>query len=241
MQIEYGIQERGKLIIIYGAPGVGKTTLASQMPSPVFLDFEHGTDQIKCAKIHMSAYSDYENAMRTVYKEPFQTIVIDSLTSFERRIIEFICNERKIKTLSRAGFGQGFQDLKEHWQKILKPIDAMLAANKNVILLGHTRIRVVQDPVLNEGYDRLEIDINKDSMQTLVSVSDVIALMRQDFIVTEEDGRSRAVGDGKRVLLTADRPGYIAKTRCATKEKIICNKDFFNKLIGIEKEEINAN
>ncbi len=236
MQITSGKFERGKLIIIYGAPGTGKTTLASTATTPVFIDFEHGSDQLDVSRIHINSFEDYENAMRLVYKEQFKTIVIDSVTSFERRLTEQICQERKIKTLARAGFGQGFQDLKEMWQKVLKPIEAMLAINKNVILIGHQKIRIVQDPVLNEGYDRVEIDVSKDTLQTLVSVSDIIALMRQEFVVTDNEGRSRAIGSGKRILLTQDRPGYMAKSRYQSKEKISVSAKVWNELLNIEEK-----
>lgn len=239
MQITHGKHERGKLIIMYGAPGIGKTTLAGTATTPVFIDFEHGSDQLDVSRIHINSFEDYENAMRLVYKEQFKTIVIDSVTSFERRLTEQICQERKIKTLARAGFGQGFQDLKEMWHKVLKPIEAMLAINKNVILIGHQKIRIVQDPVLNEGYDRVEIDVSKDTLQTLVSVSDIIALMRQEFVVTDNEGRCRAVGDGKRILLTQDRPGYMAKSRYQSKEKLVVGAKIWQELLGI-KENIDA-
>jgi hypothetical protein len=239
MQITSGKFERGKLIIIYGAPGIGKTTLAGTATNPVFIDFEHGSDQLDVSRIHINSFDDYENAMRLVYKEQFKTIVIDSVTSFERKLTEQICFERKIKTLARAGFGQGFQDLKEMWHKVLRPIEAMLAIQKNVILIGHQKIRIVQDPVLNEGYDRVEIDVSKDTLQTLVSASDIITLMRQEFVVTDNEGRSRAIGSGKRILLTQDRPGYLAKSRYQSKEKINVSAKVWNELLNIE-EKIDA-
>jgi hypothetical protein len=34
-------------VVIYGVPGIGKTTLASKMPAPIFLPVEDGLGQLE--------------------------------------------------------------------------------------------------------------------------------------------------------------------------------------------------
>ncbi|NVM42809.1 AAA family ATPase, partial [Ochrobactrum intermedium] len=44
-------------ILVYGPPGIGKTTLASEFPNPVFLQVEEGTPSGK----ELDAFSDLKS------------------------------------------------------------------------------------------------------------------------------------------------------------------------------------
>lgn len=75
--------ERGKTrmpprIMVFGTEGVGKSTLASQMPRPVFIQTEDGLGEIDCHKFPLArAYDDVKTALEELYNQPhdFQTVV----------------------------------------------------------------------------------------------------------------------------------------------------------------------
>ena len=46
MNISTGKIDRAQKIVIYGAEGIGKTTLASKFPDPLFIDTEGSTAHI---------------------------------------------------------------------------------------------------------------------------------------------------------------------------------------------------
>ena len=46
LNISRGVRREPPRIVIHGGPGIGKTTLASRAPAPIFLDLEHGTLQM---------------------------------------------------------------------------------------------------------------------------------------------------------------------------------------------------
>ena len=50
LAIRKGPQMRSIRCVIYGPEGIGKSTLASQFPDAVFIDFEHGTDSMDVAR-----------------------------------------------------------------------------------------------------------------------------------------------------------------------------------------------
>lgn len=232
MEITTGRKIRGKFVVLYGAPGIGKTTLASKTTNPLFIDAESGTDELDVARLSVKGHEQVREAFVAAFKSEYKTIIIDSATAIERLLTAKILAERNIKTLARAGFGAGFQDLKDSWIETLKPIDAILQSNRNVILIGHTKVKSVNDPVLGDSYDRTEMDIHKDSLQTIVSAADMMLLMREEITLKDDEGRTRPVGTGKRVLYTADRPSFLAKTRVKLPDIIDLEKtpDFWEKI-----------
>ena len=73
--------------LIYGPPGMGKTTLASEWPDPVFLQVEDGTPgDLELASFgRLAAYDDVMDAIGQLYSEDHsqRTVVLDSLDKLE--------------------------------------------------------------------------------------------------------------------------------------------------------------
>src|ERR1700761_6983907 len=74
-------------VLIYGPPGMGKTTLASEWPNPIYLQVEEGTP----GDLEISSFGKLESsdevmeAISSLYTEDHagQTLVLDSLDRFE--------------------------------------------------------------------------------------------------------------------------------------------------------------
>jgi len=82
--------------IIYGPPGIGKTTLLSTSPKPLIIDFEGGTLSISNKDIDVvraRSYSDLVEAVQIAKKNDYKTICIDSLTRYCEILIQEIVKE----------------------------------------------------------------------------------------------------------------------------------------------------
>ncbi len=53
-KVQSGKRERPPLALIYGLDGVGKSTLASEAPAPLFLGAESGTDHLNVNRLAMT-------------------------------------------------------------------------------------------------------------------------------------------------------------------------------------------
>ena len=62
--IHRGPLARAQKTVIYGPEGIGKTTLAAQFPSPVFLDTEGGTHHLDVARF--PAPKTWEDVTKTI-------------------------------------------------------------------------------------------------------------------------------------------------------------------------------
>ena len=80
LNISRGKLSRPQKVVIYAPEGLGKTTLASLLPSPIFFDFEGGTHHVDVARLEPSTLAEFEKWARELVKDKqdFRTVVIDT-------------------------------------------------------------------------------------------------------------------------------------------------------------------
>jgi len=216
-EISTGVLQEPFSCLIYGPPKSGKSFLAAQAPSPLFLDAEKGTGQLDTARASVVDGFALFRAMTWAATTNHRTIVIDSLTAIEKMLTDKVCKENGQKNIEGFGFGKGYQVLKAEWVRFANGIKFLKDKDKNVILVAHSRIKAFADP-LSETYDRYEVDMDKNSVTTITSLVDAILFLRPRTLVraSEDEKRKIAVGTG-RELHTAESPAFIAGNRFGLK------------------------
>lgn len=202
--------------ILYGAPGVGKTTLAAQCPDPVFLDLERGTDLLDVSRVTLDD-TTLSGALNHLIEADFSTLVIDSLTALEHVHTAQMCAEKGWTTIEALDFGRSKKMWRQEFTKLITDIGRNFReAGKNVLVIAHAKVREVTDPVSQQTYDRFELDCDKDLHPQVISQVDGVFLLKQKVLVKDD----KAIGNGTRVLLTTDKPQYVAKSRWPIPDEI---------------------
>lgn len=129
-------------MILYGAPGVGKTTLALSAPDPILIDFDRGVSRVKAyhrkTTIVCSTYEEVLEDIKSPEVRDCQTIIIDTGGSFVSYLQDWAMrdnpavNRQKNGAISLKGFGavkQEFQRFTNHVRDVM---------NKNVIYVFHS-------------------------------------------------------------------------------------------------------
>lgn len=129
-------------IIIYGAPGVGKTTLALSAPSPVLIDFDKGISRVKAHHRRPTMLcKTYEEVLADVESDDmkdFETVIIDTGGAFVSMLQDWAIrtnpaqNRQKNGALSLKGFGA----VKQEFQRFTSLLRDRL--DKNVIYIFHS-------------------------------------------------------------------------------------------------------
>ena len=207
-------------------PGIGKSYVASLAPDVIFGDTERGTGRLDAKRVMLDDFRKTLSFMKWATAQPeYKTVVIDSMTALEKLIIASILEDNSWKNLESPGFGKGFNVLKDYWRRFMNGVDYVKERGKNVILVGHAKVKPFHDP-LHESYDRYEPDIHKDVVAQLTAAVDAVLFMRQRTILRDAadgDKRKIAVGEGAEVF-TADSPAYIAKNRFNMPNKILVKR-----------------
>jgi len=107
--------QRPIIATLFGEGGMGKTTLASMFPSPVFIRTEDGTaslagnDNVSLFPLATSTQDvlDAIEALAT-QKHDHKTLVIDSITQLATMVeAEIVAADPKAKSINQAGGGYG--------------------------------------------------------------------------------------------------------------------------------------
>ena len=213
---------RPLIATVVGDGGMGKTTLGSLFPSPVFIRTEDGTQAIShrqdvalfpVAKT-VAQVKEAINSLRTE-AHPFQTLVLDSITQLDVMIqAEIVAADGKAKSINAAGggYGAGWNMVSQAHREI-RELCGMLAEERemNIVFLAHSTVETVDSPD-TESYMKATMRLNGKSVGHYSDNVDLVAFIKLKTYVTGED-KKRAIGDGTRVITCYPTPSHISKNR----------------------------
>lgn len=136
-------------MIIYGAPGVGKTTLALSAPNPVIIDFDRGISRVKAqhrkATIVCNTYEEVLEDLKSPEMAEFETVIIDTGGSFVTFLQDWAMrvnpavNCQKNGAISLKGFGA----VKSEFSRFTSEVKDIM--NKNIIYVFHSQEQTDKD------------------------------------------------------------------------------------------------
>ncbi|WP_420959332.1 ATP-binding protein [Brucella sp. IR073] len=220
-------------VLLYGPPGIGKTTMGSEFPNPVFLQIEEGTPM----GVELDAFSDLKSfkqvmeALAALYTEAhdFKTLVVDSVTALERLIFAETCARGDEKgnpknNIEDFGYGKGYVLATRIASEFIEGINALRRdRGMAIVLIAHSTVMRFDDPE-TVSYDRYEIALrtsdkpNADIRGLFERDMDAIFLLKQPVTVKSEEvgfnkDRAIASGGGTVLIHTVGKPAYTAKNR----------------------------
>src|SRR5262245_48674362 len=222
-------------ILIHGQEGVGKTTLASKFPSPIFLQTEDGSPgglQFDSFGL-IENFADLRSVIGALASEPhrFRTVVLDSIDAAEELIWRDVCRLEGWSSIESPGFGKGYVVTDSWWLDILKGLDYLRRQHGMiVVLLAHSAIETINDPRV-ASYTSYQLRVHKRARGLIQDTMDAIGFLAPDLHVQSEEigfgkKRNRADGGSQRWLHFEGRPSFVAKNRYGLPAKIPVPKDF---------------
>lgn len=220
MEIIRGKQIRAQKVVIYGVEKIGKSTLASKFPAPLFIDVEGGTSHLDVARLPKpSSWEMMKSQLRQFDgdRRGFQTLVIDTADWAARLCIEHICavgDDKGPKSgLEAFGWGKGYQYLAEEFGRLLNFLSELTETGVNVVMLAHAGIRRHEQPDEDGSYDRWELKMPRITAPLVKEWADMILFANFKTIVVATEDETRKGKGARRVLYTQHHACWDAGNR----------------------------
>jgi hypothetical protein len=235
MQIIKGKKWTPRFVLLHAAHGWGKSTWASEWPTPIVVQTEEGSDDIGCDRLPVCKTSGEFGITFTWLLEncdDYETIVIDSADwlekLFEKKIVDEI-NSPKVKCLDDIEYGKGPAKLVPSWSKVIELCNKFREKGKHVVLLAHTD-KLKEQPPGSATFEKYYPDLHKQSRMLLAEACTEVLFGSREIFVRQEDlgfNKTRNIamdGGAIRIVQTQDSPVAEAKNRLDMPEKMVWAK-----------------
>lgn len=207
---------------LFGPEGIGKSTLASKFPDPVFIDTEGSTKQLDVARFPfptswamLLGQVDYVKTNPTICK----TVIIDTVDWAEKLCVQALCAKYNKSGIEDFGYGKGYVYLAEEFGRFLNLLNDVIERGIHVVFVAHAQMRKFEQPDEAGAYDRWELKLEKKTAPLVKEWADLLLFCNYKTYVVDVDGTKKAQG-GKRVMYTSHHPCWDAKNRHGLPDEI---------------------
>lgn len=219
--IQYG---SGIKAVLYGQEGVGKSSLAAQIPGIVFIDCEGSTTKMNVRRLPaptswamLCDEMDYirENAAQKGYK----AVAIDTFDWAESLALQAICIEHKVNGIEGLNYGKGWQYECELIGKFLNSTDKLIKAGIHVILICHAISRKTTLPEEIDEFDHWELKLGNKTTNKIAPLlkewSDMTLFLafKTQVMAADDKGKVHKATSVQRVMYATKSAWWDAKNR----------------------------
>jgi hypothetical protein len=206
-------------VVIYGPPGIGKTTFGAMAPNPVFILTEDGLGKQEVNHFPLAeTFEDVIAALTALweYDHEFQTVVLDSLDWLETLIWNRVVKDHGKSNIEDIGYAKGYIFALSYWGEVLQYLNG-LRVHKNMmpVLLAHSQVKAFNDP-RTEPYDRYSLKLHDKARAKVEEWAEIVGFAGYETFTrgdVKKGEKVKGVGKGSRLLYLEERPAFIAKNR----------------------------
>lgn len=234
--IRKDVERRPPSMVIVGPAGVGKSSLAGNIPKSVVMPFgqEDTWGLLKGSGAvpedlpvlpPARTFSDMMGMIEELTTEDheYKALVIDTISCAERLCHEHVCNREFSGDWSERGFlgfNRGYEVSLSDWREYINAVDRLRdEKGMMVVLLGHTKITQYRNPV-GADYDRFTVDLHHKTWSLTHRWCDAVLFFNYWIEVDESGLRAKGKGGHSRVIHTQHSAAFDAKNRFGLEAEI---------------------
>lgn len=216
-----GLQPKPVKGLIYGPEGVGKSSLAKDFPSPIFIDVEGGTSRLDVARTpRPQSWPHFLQYIQSLATDPmeYQTLVIDTADWLEKIAIAQVCAENGFSGMGgNNDYGKSYNQLASMWSQLLTQLEADFIEPRkmHVVFLAHSVTKKFELPEEMGQFDRYQLNLEKKVAPLLKEWCDLMLFVNYQTIVIKDEKTKtvKAQGGARRMMYSEHCAAFDAKNR----------------------------
>jgi len=131
------VSQDPKILLLYGPPKVGKTTMLSKLDNLLILDTETGARMVDGHILEINSREDLINLIKDAKTgHSFTYIAIDTIDKVVQWAEAAVCSEHQVSALADLAFGKGWGLARE---KVMNTIKTLSSLCDHLIIIGHRK------------------------------------------------------------------------------------------------------
>jgi hypothetical protein len=169
-----------KILLLYGKPKIGKTTVLAGLDNNLIIDLEQGTHFVESLNVEVSNLNELKQLADEIKEagSPYQYITVDTVTVLQEMVLGYAGSLYK-QTVQGKNWqgdnilklpnGGGYMYLQEAFFNVLNDISQLA---ENIILVGHLKDKLINK--VGEELSASEIDLTGKIKSLLSAKADAV-------------------------------------------------------------------
>lgn len=219
--IQYG---SGIKAVLYGQEGVGKSSLAANIPGIVFIDCEGSTNKMNVRRLPppdswAMLCDEMEFIRENAAAKGYRAVAVDTFDWAESLALQAICAEHNVKGIEGFNYGKGWQYECELIARFLESTDKLIKAGIHVILICHAIARKTTLPEAMDEYDHWELKLGNKTTNKIAPLlkewSDMTLFLafKTQIMAADDKGKVHKATSVQRVMYATKSAWWDAKNR----------------------------
>jgi hypothetical protein len=218
-------KDSGRLFLIYGQSGVGKTSCFCQAPRSLLIEVKDSSSgALKSAGsirqdlpvIETENWDDLLEVLVNLSEESheYKSVVIDGASGAEEfcnhKTVQEDCDGSTDKFLS---FGRGDRLSAIRWQELVEKLNNIKKKGIWIFFLAHQSVVTITNPS-GDNFIKYQASLAKEKLASINKYSDAILFFNfLTFVKDSQNGKGKALGGEKRVAYASPSASFDAKNR----------------------------
>ena len=128
------------VLLLYGAPKVGKTTMLSQLNDCLIVDTEKGSRMLEGYIAEVNTRDELIDTLIELKESKdvkYKYVALDTIDKITEWAERRVCEEENVRAIGDLAFGKGYGMVRE---KVVQTVEAFKNVTEHLIIIGHRKV-----------------------------------------------------------------------------------------------------